>query len=89
MIDWLSLVCPYAILGHSFSLFLKFRGGKGVATTIGGLLVLMCPVLLLGLVVWLIIFYTKKSWPWPQFFSPSACRFQPILSTTQKIRDFI
>ena len=49
-----------AILGHSFSVFLKFRGGKGVATTIGGLLVLMCPVLLVGLVVWLIIFYTKK-----------------------------
>ncbi len=48
-----------AILGHSFSVFLKFRGGKGVATTIGGLLVLMCPVLLLGLVAWLIIFYTK------------------------------
>ena len=49
-----------AILGHSFSVFLKFRGGKGVATTIGGLLALMCPTLLIGLVVWLIIFYTKK-----------------------------
>ena len=49
-----------AILGHSFSVFLKFRGGKGVATTIGGLIVLMCPVLLLGLAVWLIIFYMKK-----------------------------
>ena len=49
-----------AILGHSFSVFLKFRGGKGVATTIGGLLVLMCPVLLIGLAVWLIIFYMKK-----------------------------
>ena len=49
-----------AILGHSFSVFLKFRGGKGVATTIGGLIVLMCPVLLIGLAVWLIIFYTKK-----------------------------
>jgi glycerol-3-phosphate acyltransferase PlsY len=49
-----------AILGHSFSVFLKFRGGKGVATTIGGLLALMCPALLIGLVVWVIIFYTKK-----------------------------
>jgi len=49
-----------AILGHSFSVFLKFRGGKGVATTIGGLLALMWPVLLIGLVVWLIIFYTRK-----------------------------
>ena len=49
-----------AILGHSFSVFLKFRGGKGVATTIGGLLAIMCPALMIGLVVWLIIFYTKK-----------------------------
>ena len=49
-----------AILGHSFSVFLKFRGGKGVATTIGGLLALMWPVLLIGLAVWLILFYTTK-----------------------------
>lgn len=49
-----------AILGHSFSIFLKFRGGKGVATTIGGLPALMWEVLLIGLVIWLILFYTTK-----------------------------
>lgn len=49
-----------AILGHSFSIFLKFRGGKGVATAIGGLLAFMWPVLLIGLAVWLIAFYTSK-----------------------------
>ena len=49
-----------AILGHSFSIFMKFRGGKGVATTIGGLLALMWPVLLVGLAVWLVAFYTSK-----------------------------
>lgn len=49
-----------AILGHSFSVFLKFRGGKGVATTIGGLLALMWQVLLIGLVIWLIVFYSSK-----------------------------
>ncbi|MDQ8206155.1 glycerol-3-phosphate 1-O-acyltransferase PlsY [Coraliomargarita algicola] len=49
-----------AILGHSFSVFLKFRGGKGVATTIGGLLALMWAVLLIGLVIWLIVFYSSK-----------------------------
>ncbi|NBD37000.1 MAG: glycerol-3-phosphate 1-O-acyltransferase PlsY [Verrucomicrobia bacterium] len=49
-----------AILGHSFSLFLRFRGGKGVATTIGGLLVLLPVVLLVGLVLWLLVFYASK-----------------------------
>lgn len=49
-----------AILGHNFSVFLKFRGGKGVATAMGGLLALMWQVLVIGLVVWLILFFTTK-----------------------------
>ena len=49
-----------AILGHSFSIFLKFRGGKGVATTMGGLLSLMPWVLVLGLVAWLIVFFSTR-----------------------------
>jgi acyl phosphate:glycerol-3-phosphate acyltransferase len=49
-----------AIIGHSFSVFLKFRGGKGVATTMGGLLAIMPMVLLIGLLVWAICFYSTK-----------------------------
>ena len=49
-----------AIMGHSYSVFLKFRGGKGVATTIGGLLTLMPWVLLAGLLVWTAVFYTTR-----------------------------
>ena len=49
-----------AILGHSYSLFLGFRGGKGVATSIGGLLVIMPWVILLGVAVWLLVFYTTR-----------------------------
>src|SRR5690606_11880011 len=30
-----------AVIGHSFSIFTRFRGGKGVATAAGGLVVLM------------------------------------------------
>lgn len=42
-----------AILGHTFSLFLRFKGGKGVATSLGVLLAL-CPwVALVGLVTWI------------------------------------
>lgn len=49
-----------AILGHSFSVFLKFRGGKGVATTMGGLLAIMPMSLLIGLVAWVVAFYTTR-----------------------------
>ncbi|MFU8780274.1 MAG: glycerol-3-phosphate 1-O-acyltransferase PlsY [Kiritimatiellia bacterium] len=37
--DWLPLACGFtAILGHSFPLYLKFKGGKGVATSAGVLI---------------------------------------------------
>ena len=49
-----------AILGHSFSVFIKFKGGKGVATTMGGLLAMMPLVLFSGLGVWLMAFYTSR-----------------------------
>jgi len=49
-----------AIIGHSFSVFLKFRGGKGVATTMGGLLAIMPVTLLIGLLVWVFAFYSTK-----------------------------
>ncbi len=49
-----------AIFGHSFSMFLDFRGGKGVATTVGGLIVILPWVMLIGIVVWLLVFYTTR-----------------------------
>ena len=49
-----------AIIGHSFSVFLKFRGGKGVATTMVGLLAIMPITLLIGLLVWVVAFYSTK-----------------------------
>ena len=43
-----------AIIGHCFPIWLKFKGGKGVATTLGGLLAAM-PLVGLGCcVLWLI-----------------------------------
>ena len=49
-----------AIFGHSFSMFLRFKGGKGVATTIGGLMALMPLVILGGLLVWVAVFYSTR-----------------------------
>ncbi len=41
------------IAGHMFPIWLGFRGGKGVATALGVLLVLCWPVALLALLLWL------------------------------------
>ena len=52
------LLC--AVLGHSFSCFTRFKGGKGVATSAGGFVVLMPVVTLIALAVWLATFYTSR-----------------------------
>ncbi len=44
----------FAVLGHLFSIFLKFRGGKGVATTIGVFLVLAPKAMIASLIIFLI-----------------------------------
>lgn len=49
-----------AIIGHSYSVFINFKGGKGVAVTMGGLLSLNPLVLLIALLVWLAVFYISR-----------------------------
>jgi len=44
-----------AVLGHNFSIWLKFQGGKGVATSLGAILIVSWPVGVLTCCAWLII----------------------------------
>ena len=48
------------LLGHCFSCFLKFKGGKGVASTIGGLLVLLPIPILIGASLWALVFLASR-----------------------------
>ncbi|MGA0133782.1 MAG: glycerol-3-phosphate 1-O-acyltransferase PlsY [Opitutales bacterium] len=48
------------LLGHCFSCFLRFRGGKGVASTIGGLLVLLPVPILIGATLWGLVFLASR-----------------------------
>ena len=45
----------FAIVGHVLSIFAGFRGGKGVATGLGVLSILMPKVMLIVFVVWLVM----------------------------------
>ena len=48
------------IIGHNFPVWLKFRGGKGVATTVGVLLGLMPAAIGVSAVVWVVSFYAFR-----------------------------
>ncbi len=44
-----------ALLGHLFPVWLKFKGGKGVATFLGALLALSWPAALFAMLTWLAV----------------------------------
>ncbi len=57
---WIGAAAIAAIIGHIFPVFLKFRGGKGVATGVGVYLALAPLSVLSTLVVWgLIVYFTR------------------------------
>lgn len=48
-------IAVFAVIGHCYSPYLKFEGGKGVATGAGVLLVMLPIETLIALVVWFIV----------------------------------
>lgn len=50
----------FALVGHSFSCWTRFKGGKGVATSAGGLVVLLPVATVVGVVAWLLTFYAFR-----------------------------
>jgi acyl phosphate:glycerol-3-phosphate acyltransferase len=55
--DWCMVVAGMAcILGHSFPVWLRFKGGKGVATSLGAIIGLMPIVSAIVFGIWAVIF---------------------------------
>jgi len=56
-IEWFCIIAALcAVSGHNWTIFLRFKGGKGVATSTGALAALMPQVIGVCFVIWAIIF---------------------------------
>ncbi|MCK5851297.1 MAG: glycerol-3-phosphate 1-O-acyltransferase PlsY [Kiritimatiellae bacterium] len=49
-----------AVAGHNWSIFLRFKGGKGVATTVGAILGIAPLMVGVGFIAWVIVFVTTR-----------------------------
>lgn len=65
---WTFSTCPnicllsglFAIIGHNWSIFLKFKGGKGIATTYGVILSLYPNIAILSAIIWILLVVIMK-----------------------------
>jgi glycerol-3-phosphate acyltransferase PlsY len=55
-----AIIALLALVGHTFSMFMKFKGGKGVATAVATILVLDWRCFVVFALCWLIVFYTTR-----------------------------
>jgi len=57
---WTAAVALAAILGHCFPVWLRFRGGKGVATAFGAFIVLVPWATLSAVGVWVLVLAVRR-----------------------------
>ena len=78
------------ILGHNYTCFLGFKGGKGIATSAGALAPLLPIPMLVALLLWIVLFFGTR---YVSVASIGAAASLPItlgmLFATQKSRDWI
>jgi glycerol-3-phosphate acyltransferase PlsY len=73
-----------SVLGHSYPPWLKFKGGKGVATSAGALLALTPIATLVGVAIWIIVFWLTR---YVSLASITAAVVLPIIVLVVKSQD--
>jgi len=53
-----------AVIGHNWPVFLRFRGGRGLAVVIGALLVLLPIEMLIAAAIGLVVLYATRNSIW-------------------------
>jgi len=73
---WMMMAALGAIVGHVFPVWLGFRGGRGVATSVGVFLPICWPAVVSALVVWLVVILF---WRYVSLGSIAAAAALPLL----------
>jgi len=70
-------VCLAVLIGHTYPIYYKFKGGKGVATALGILLVTNWILALSAIFIWIVIF---SVWRYSSLAAIVASLSVPIIS---------
>jgi glycerol-3-phosphate acyltransferase PlsY len=74
-IRWMTAAAVIAVIGHMFPVWLRFRGGKGVATGVGVILPICWQAAALGILLWLVV---VAFWRYSSLGSIAAAVAMPI-----------
>jgi acyl phosphate:glycerol-3-phosphate acyltransferase len=74
-IRWMMIAAMGAVVGHIFPVWLKLRGGKGVATGLGVFIPISWHAVVLAVVLWLIVVFF---WHYASLGSVAAAAALPI-----------
>lgn len=75
-IRWMTLAALLALAGHTFPVWLGFRGGKGVATGVGAFLPICWQAVVVAIVVWIAV---VAFWRYVSLASVTAAASLPLL----------
>lgn len=57
---WIGAIAAASFVGHIFPVYLKFKGGKGVATMLGAMLPWQPLASLLGVLIWIVLMWATR-----------------------------
>jgi len=88
--QWLKICAGLAvILGHNYTCWLYFKGGKGIATSAGVLIALMPWALLIIFCVWVVVFAATRYVSLASICAATALPFANWLTTNDSTLTFI
>jgi glycerol-3-phosphate acyltransferase PlsY len=75
------LAAIFSVIGHSFSVWLRFKGGKGVATSGGALFGLAPIAALVGAAIWILTFWLTRYVSVASIAAAAALPFVILITT--------